>query len=141
MMGYCRGCYEYFRKGGKVWPIPALGTVQHDPDGKVICHFCGRSYTRLGSHAKESHGMTIKEYKERAGLCANAKTTEAVYSSTMSAHAYENGMDQKLIESGKGTRIKKGETDKRKGKEVRLQERIEWGKMMSEKRRTKNVMS
>lgn len=123
--GLCQGCYRYFKGGGKIHTIPEAGTIAYDSQGKVICHICGRSYVRLGSHIKESHGLTIAQYKERFGLCHNAKTTENSYSNTMRQHAKDNGMGQRLLEAGKLTRIKKGETHLRKGKEVRLQERID----------------
>ena len=93
--------------------------------GKVICHICGRSYNRLGSHIRESHSMTIEEYKAEFGLCSRTKTTEKSYSQTMRENAYKYDMDKRLLEAGKSTRIKKGETDKRKNKKVRLQEVLE----------------
>lgn len=117
----CQGCYNYFRKGGVIHPIPEHGRVRHDAEGKVICHICGRSYTRLGSHIKESHKMTIKEYKEVFGLCASAKTTEENYHDNMKRLAYNNNMDKLLVEAGKNTRLEKGNC-LRKGKQVRLQE-------------------
>lgn len=40
-------------------------------------------------------------------------------------NAYKYDMDKRLLEAGKSTRIKKGETDKRKNKKVRLQEILE----------------
>lgn len=123
--GLCQGCYKYFKSGGKIHDIPAAGTIAYDDQGKVICHICGKSFVRLGSHIKESHGLTIAEYKEQFGLCHGAQTTEKSYSSVMSRHAKENGMDRQLLEAGKATRIKKGDTHLRKGKEVRLQERID----------------
>lgn len=122
--GLCQGCYKYFKNGGKIHDIPAAGTIAYDDQGKIICHICGKSFVRLGSHAKESHGMTIDEYKERFGLCHNARTTEQKYSDIMRKHAKENGMDRQLLKSGKSTRIQKGETHLRKGKKVRLQEQI-----------------
>lgn len=123
--GLCQGCYKYFRNGGKVYPLPEAGKVEHDESGKVICHICGRSYVRLGSHIKESHDLTIAKYKEMFGLCSRTRTTESGYSQTMHNHAINKGMDKRLLEAGKSTRIKKGETDKRKNKKIRLQERIE----------------
>jgi hypothetical protein len=125
MKGMCQTCYNYFRNGGVVNPIPAHGKIEHDKNGKIICHICGRAYTRLGSHVREFHNMTIEEYKEQFGLCKRAKTTEQNYSNKMSAHAKNNNMDKQLIEAGKNTRIKKGDTTKRKNKEVRLQERLD----------------
>jgi NMD protein affecting ribosome stability and mRNA decay len=123
--GLCQGCYKYFRDGGKIHSLPEYGTIQRDETGKVICHICGKSYTRLGSHIRESHGMTIAEYKETFGLCSNSRTTEKSYSQTMRDKAYEHGMDKQLLEAGKPTRIKAGQTDKRKNKPVRAQEIIE----------------
>ena len=51
--------------------------------------------------------------------------TEKSYSQTMRENAYKYDMDKRLLEAGKSTRIKKGETDKRKNKKVRLQEVLE----------------
>lgn len=120
--GLCQGCYHYFRHGGTINPIPDKGRVAYDINGRVVCHICGRAYTRLGSHVKESHSMTIEEYKEEFGLCKRTKTTESSYSNIMSQHAKMNGMDQQLLRAGLQTRIHKGENDKRKGKKVCMQE-------------------
>lgn len=121
----CQSCYNYFRHGGTVNELPQPGEIKRDHRGFVVCHICGKAYVRLGSHAKESHGMTIAEYKEEFGLCNNCNTTESGYSSTMKAHAYKNKMPERLTESGKGTRIKAGEKHMRLGKKVRLQEVLE----------------
>ena len=48
--GLCQGCYKYFKNGGKIHSIPAAGTIAYDDQGKVICHICGKSFVRLGSH-------------------------------------------------------------------------------------------
>lgn len=120
--GMCQSCYKYFRDGGTINPIPEHGKIEYDVNGKVICHICGRAYTRLGSHIKESHNMTTKEYKEKYGLCARTKTTAEDYSTVMRNHAYNHNMDKQLTESGKKTRFKKGDNTARKNKQVRLQE-------------------
>ena len=123
--GMCQGCYNYFKNGGTVNPLPEHGRIKYDEDGKVICHICGRAYTRLGSHVRESHDMTIEEYKNEFGLCKRTKTTEGSYSRMMHNYAKENKFDEKLIIIGQATRIKKGQTDMRKGKKVCLQEILE----------------
>lgn len=120
--GMCQGCYKYYRSGGTDNPLPQLGKVTYDRRGYVVCHICGRAYKRLGSHIKESHNMTIAEYKAKFELCNNAKTTEQNYSALMHDLAYKYDMPKRLQETGKATRIKKGERDKRFGKKVRLQE-------------------
>lgn len=126
--GYCQGCYRYFRDGGVVNPIPPNGVIAKDYRGHVVCHICGRAYRRLGSHIKESHGLTIAEYKEKFGLCNNSKTTENNYSNHMHNLAYKYDMPERLKEAGKATRIKTGEKDKRLGKKARLQECLDKSK-------------
>lgn len=121
----CQGCYKYFLQGGTIHKLPEQGVIEYDERGCIICHVCGMAYKRLGSHIRESHNMTIKEYKEKYGLCNSCKTTETKYSSLMREYAYENKMPEKLRESGKNTRIKKGERDKRFGKKIRLQEKLD----------------
>lgn len=118
----CQACYNYYHKGGTDNPLPPLGKVEHDHRGYVICHICGRAYKRLGSHIKESHNMSIAEYKAEFELCNNARTTEKNYSEHMHNLAYKYDMPKRLQITGKSTRIKKGEKDKRLGKKVRLQE-------------------
>lgn len=120
----CQNCYNYFRRGGIIHPLPEKGRVEHDKDGKVICHICGKSFVKLGNHIHEVHKMTIKEYKEEFGLCANARTTDDNYNKKMRKLAYEHNMDKQLRIAGKSTRFKKGDVRARKGKEVRLQEII-----------------
>ena len=121
----CQGCYNYLKNGGTINPLPHAGCIEYDAHGKVVCHICGRAYTRLGSHIKESHHMTIAEYKEIYGLCKRTKTTEKSYSNMMHDYALENNMDLQLKETGGDTRIKKGDTNKRKGKKICLQEYLE----------------
>ena len=60
---FCQGCYVYFRNGGEVNPLPRIGRIERDARGYVVCHLCGKSYKRLGSHVRESHQMTVSEYK------------------------------------------------------------------------------
>ena len=122
--GMCQSCYRYYHGGGVDNPLPALGKIEHDYRGYVVCHICGRAYKRLGSHIKESHNMSIAEYKEKFELCNNAKTTEANYSQHMHNLAYKYDMPKRLQITGYPTRIKKGQRDMRLGKRVRLQERI-----------------
>lgn len=118
----CQACYKYFLNGGTVNQLPAKGTIAYDHRGYVVCHLCGRAYKRLGSHVKESHNMTVAEYKEMFGLCNNARTTESTYSSYMRALAYKYEMPRRLQEAGRGTRLKVGEKRLRYGKKSRLQE-------------------
>lgn len=118
----CQACYLYYHKGGTDNLVPPKGRIAYDYRGCVICHICGRAYKRLGSHIKESHNMTIAEYKEKFELCNNAKTTEANYSEHMHDLAYKYDMPKRLQITGYPTRIQKGQRDMRLGKKARLQE-------------------
>lgn len=120
--GTCQGCYNYFRGGGTIHSRPETGTIVRDDRGFVICHVCGRSYRRLGSHVKESHGLTIEEYKNEFGLCHNAKTTETRYSRHMRDLAIRSGAPARLCKAGEATRIKTGDRHLRLGKKAALQE-------------------
>lgn len=129
----CQACHNYFKNGRTVNPLPPHGQVVKDSRGYVICHICGRAYKRLGSHVRETHGMSIAEYKAEFGLCANARTTEDKYSKTMHDHALKNDMDKQLNRTGYATRVKKGDVSLRKGKDVRLQERIDRSNRMKKR--------
>ena len=135
--GTCQACYRYYHSGGTDNPLPPLGKVVYDHRGYVICHICGRAYKRLGSHIKESHGMSIAEYKAQFELCNNAKTTEKNYSEHMHNLAYKYEMPKRLQIAGRATRIKKGDRDKRLGKKVRLQECLDRSERYT---KTKEVM-
>lgn len=117
----CQQCYAYFRNGGKVYKLPPIGRIVFDKQGKLICHICGKSYKKLGSHAIQAHGLTASEYRKEFGLCANCRLTSDDYSQKMRDYAYKYDMDLQLQRTGKATRLAPG--DKlRKGKDVALQE-------------------
>ena len=135
--GTCQACYLYYHKGGVDNPLPPKGKIAYDHRGYVVCHICGRAYKRLGSHIKESHGMSIAEYKAEFELCNNSKTTEKNYSEHMHNLAYKYNMPKRLQIAGQATRIKKGQRDMRLGKKVRLQECL--NKSERYRRETNNV--
>ena len=135
----CQGCYKYFLDGGTENPVPPPGKIEYDERGFVICHICGRAYIRLGSHLKETHNMTAAEYKEKFGICNNTKLTKKSYSEHMKKLAYENGMPERLLESGKETRFKKGD-ERIKTRNIRLQEKIRFAEHMKKLRKSKEVV-
>ena len=103
--GYCSTCYNYFRTGGVVHPLPAKGVIQKDEQGKIICHICGKAFKVLGDHIHLAHNMSIKEYKERYGICNNTHLTELNYYNKMKTYALHYDMDKQLIATGVNTRI------------------------------------
>lgn len=40
------------------------GRIDETPDGRLICHECGRAYLHLAAHAFGAHGLTAAEYRE-----------------------------------------------------------------------------
>lgn len=120
--GVCQGCYNYIKNGNARYELPRPGTIAFDEGGKVICHICGKSYKRLGSHAYYTHGITVEQYKEKFGICVGSKLTSKEYSQVMRKYSLDNNWAERIIISGVNTRFKKGESGARLGKEVRLQE-------------------
>ena len=48
--------------------VPArLQEIAYSPDGKPICHICGKAYKKPLTHAWQIHGLTEKEYKKSLG--------------------------------------------------------------------------
>ena len=123
--GICQGCYNYKRNGGITHELPPKGVIVKDNNGYIVCHICGRSYKRLGSHAKESHHLTIEQYKREFDLCRNARTTEDNYSETMKDLALKYKMDEMLKDKGSATRFIKGSRTPHTKDKVRLQEIID----------------
>lgn len=105
---YCQKCYKYFCKGGVIHELPPKGQIVKDENGYVICHICGKSFRKLGAHVKESHRMTMLEYKDQFDLYHSSKATEESYSNMMSQYAYQYGMPERLQEAGKDTRTQPG---------------------------------
>lgn len=68
LKGMCDKCYQRQRNQGKKYELPKYGEVKYAPDGKVICHICGRAYKKVLTHAVQIHGITEKEYKREFGL-------------------------------------------------------------------------
>lgn len=101
----CQTCYKYFNAGGKVYALPPKGRIVRDDKDRMICHICGRSFNRIGSHAREFHHMTIKEYKERFGLCAGSKTSSKRYITNMRKRALSHINVDTLISNGVNTRF------------------------------------
>lgn len=49
---------------GPLDAILPLGVITTQVDGRLLCHFCGRAYLFLGSHAFAAHGLLGDEYKD-----------------------------------------------------------------------------
>lgn len=65
-----------------------VGVVRYNKThDKVECHFCGKLFKNVGSHAYFSHGLKAVEYKEKTGLAQKtALVGEGTRTSLILAH-------------------------------------------------------
>lgn len=65
----CPSCYKYYVVDGEHdYDIPDKGVIACTPEGKVICHICGKAYKKLGNHIYQIHHITTKEYRKQFEL-------------------------------------------------------------------------
>lgn len=103
----CQNCYIYFHKDRKhVEDLPEYGVVE-TYEGQPICHICGRYYRQLGTHIRQKHDMTTREYQTRFGLCYKGMLSPDL-KALRSIQAIMNNMREILLVKGTQTRFKKG---------------------------------
>ena len=113
--GYCQSCWRYFNFDNyKVFDLPQYGKVQYvedetDPQyGMVICHICGKAFTKLQQHIYYNHHIYKKEYCLQFGLDNKVRLTADDYHTKMRAYAYKYDMPEQLKRTGKATRFETG---------------------------------
>ena len=47
---------------------PNYGEIIKTPDGRLVCHICGKAYNKLGAHVVQKHKITSYDYKKIFGL-------------------------------------------------------------------------
>ena len=112
---YCQQCYMYFKRNKyKVYDLPEFGTVGYVKDkadnqyGMIICHICGKAYTKLQQHIYYAHHIYKKDYCVQFGLDNKVQLTTKEYHKKMSDYAYKYNMPEQLKRTGVNTRFKKG---------------------------------
>lgn len=87
---------------------PNYGKIEKTPDGRLVCHICGRAFKKLGAHIVQAHGVTSWEYKVAFGL----DVTKGLVTDEHRQHLrdlalrnYEVSIKQNLIEGGLKTRF------------------------------------
>lgn len=117
-MGYCQKCYVYFIKNqykeykDKI-EYGKLSIVEDgDQQGMIICHICGKAFTKLQSHIYYVHHMSKNEYCDHFGLDRKTRLTTDRYNKKMRDYAYKYHMDEQVIRVGKETRFQKGQSNK-----------------------------
>lgn len=94
-----------------MYPLPGYGEIAYSPDGKPICHICGKAYNKPLAHAWQIHGITEKEYKKEFGLDVTVGILSEESRALARKRVYENydvAIAENLLKKGKNTRFKKG---------------------------------
>ena len=94
-----------------VYERPQYGEINYSPDGKPICHICGKAYKKLLSHVCQRHELTEKDYKKKFGLDLHkgiiSKSTKTKLQKSVREH-YSSVVQQNLIGAGQKTRFELG---------------------------------
>lgn len=113
--GYCQQCYNYFIvKGYKLFSTPGFGNIKYVEDknskqyGHVVCHICGKAFTKLQQHVYYAHHLTKSEYCERFGIDKKCRLTSGEYNEKMRTYSYKYNMDEQVKRVGHNTRFQKG---------------------------------
>lgn len=89
----------------------SYGIIEYDVEGKPICEICRKSFNRVTSHVRQSHGLNEREYKLKFGFDLNKGicSKESSEKSRIAALSnYENVIKPNLFVSGNKTRFNKG---------------------------------
>ena len=111
----CSRCYQRVRSKAITYDLPNYGEVALSPDGKPICHICGKAYDKVLAHVWQIHEMSAYDYKLEFGLdvgkgIMSEESTELA--STRLHENYDVVVVENLLEKGKSTRF----TDGHKGR-------------------------
>ena len=94
-----------------------FGKLRTVSGGKIACHICGKAFHNLGNHIRNSHKITPMEYRVMYGLNSGCSLCSESLSSKRRDIANRNPeLVEKLIQSGKQTRLKKGSASYTKDK-------------------------
>ena len=136
----CQPCYRYFIQNNcKLFIKPQYGqilTVQDNKDaqyGQLICHECGKAFTKLQQHIYYAHNMSRQEYCNKWGLDKGIQLTTNDYHNKMVNYANQYNMGEQLKCTGKNTRFKKGHTNNYERSYQTKQRLVKWGTYLGNK--------
>lgn len=121
LKGFCNRCYQTEKKLSSMptYPLPKKGEVGYSPDGKVICHICGKSFNKVLNHAQQYHGISSVEYKKEFGLDIGkgliSNSTKKKLQAAVQKH-YDVVVRENLVRNGEKTRFLKGSSGRTKDK-------------------------
>lgn len=138
--GMCQPCYRYFIQNEcKLFIKPKYGEIKYVQDknskqyGQLICHECGKAFTKLQQHIYYAHNMLKKDYCDKWGLDRGIQLTAQEYHNKMTEYANKYNMGEQLKRTGKKTRFQKGHLNKY-NRSYQTQQRLHaWGKYLGNK--------
>lgn len=113
LKGLCGRCYQTEKRLSSMptYPLPNKGEIGYAPDGKVVCHICGKAFDKVLKHAYQYHGILAVEYKKEFGLDLGkgliSDSTKRKHQIAVKKH-YDVVVHQNLIKNGEKTRFTKG---------------------------------
>jgi len=91
------------------WAKAKRDKIASVPDeNKCQCLICGKWYVQVGSHVRQVHGMTAREYREYFDLEVKRGTTPKWFRKMKGDQALKNGT-YKNLDIGAKYRFKKGQ--------------------------------
>lgn len=107
----CETCYQRERTNPITYTIPKYGEVAYSPDGKPICHVCGKAYHKILAHSWQVHNLSAYDYKKQFGLETSYGIMSEESTKLARKRVYENydtSIKENLLEKGTETRFKEG---------------------------------
>lgn len=89
--------------------MPSL-LITYDNYGKPICEICAKSFDRLMTHVRQSHGMDSAQYRQKFGYCKSTTFSSKDSSALSRQRVLENRklcIEGNLIHGGMKTRARK----------------------------------
>lgn len=94
------------------------GILDEAPDGRVICHVCGKAYNLLTSHIRKQHGLSAKAYRDQYGILKSRR---------LSSRDTAKALDQVVADEAKRMRNRRKKGDgyrrARQGRELTDEEK------------------
>ena len=87
-------------------PTPAVPISEAVTEDAVICLICGKSNKAIRGHLSRTHGMEVKEYRDRFNLPNDFLMVAPSYSARRRKLAIDAGLGEKLQEGRRRNRKK-----------------------------------
>lgn len=105
----CERCNQRERNNPITYELPEYGEVAYSPEGKPICHICGKAFDKLIAHVWQIHRLRAREYKKEFGLdvikgIMSKESTEIARQ--RNKENYDLVVEENLLKNGKKSRFK-----------------------------------